>query len=170
MLTALPPEKPVAAEGDRPFVIGRVANPDYYVLAHEAKSRGEHSRAMTLLMMAGQDLDVPMFLFGDPYSDWRNHIDAIDKAWGEKVERSLPPIKPEPNPAQMILIPNNSIFVDAVRAYECGAFVGAALLLQLAAVSIGFEGDWSGTIEQDWDRNIDGVHRAWLAFHESGDE
>lgn len=162
MLTALPPEMPVATEDDRPIVIGRVERPDYYVLAHEAKNRGDHSLASTLLMLAADALDVPIFPFGDSLVDWESHIEAVDRAWGER--QALSPANPKParDPIFMKRIPGRNLFVETVVAYEGGAVLGAALLLQLVATMIGFEGDWSGTLEQDWARNFDGVHRAWV--------
>ena len=86
MLTALPPEKPVAAEGDRPTFFGHVHELDFYLQAHEAKNRGYHSRAAVLLGLAAVALDVPWVSSSHPYLDWEMNLAAVDKAWAELWE------------------------------------------------------------------------------------
>ena len=157
------PTKPVAASpDDRPIVIGRVSQPDYYVLAHEAKSRGDHSRAVTLLAMAARDLGVEVFVFGDVLLDWDNHIEAVDRAWGEKQKQLAEQSQPAPNPVQMMRVSGDSLFIDAVMAYENDRPIAAVTLLNLVAHCIGFEGDWRGTVEDGWNRNFEGVHQSWV--------
>lgn len=159
------PTKPVAASpDDRPIVVGRVEMPDFYVLAHEAKNRGCHLDAALFLRLAAQQLSIYYGIEADPFREWDWHIEAIDKAWGEKHGRSTEAIEPAANPVQIMRFGRDSLFIDAVMSHENGRFVAAAALLRLVAELIGFDGDWSGSYEEDWIRNFEGVHRSWLEF------
>jgi hypothetical protein len=81
MLTALPPEKPVAAEDKPPFIVGQVHELDFYLQAHEAKNRGYHERASILLVLAGYAYGVNVVSTGEFQSDWDNNLEAVDRAW-----------------------------------------------------------------------------------------
>jgi hypothetical protein len=164
MLTALPPETKTAIEDDRPITIGRIDQPDYYVLAHEAKNRGDHSRAVTLLAMAARDLGVEVFVFGDVLLDWESHIDAVDRAWAERQVLSTANPKPAIDRPRFLLIPEHDIFIDAIVAYESGRQTAASTLLRVLAMAMQVDCDWTGSIDQDWTRNFDAVHEAWLKF------
>lgn len=168
MLTALPPETKTAIDGDRPIVIGRIDQPDYYVLAREAKNRGDHSRAVTLLAMAARDLGVEVFVFGDVLLDWESHIEAVDRAWAERQVLSTANPKPARDRLRVMRIPEHSIFIDAITAHDNDRPVLASTLLHMLGVLLCVEGDWSGTVEQDWERNFDAVHRAWVEFQGGG--
>lgn len=162
MLTALPPKTKTAIEDDRPIVIGRFPKPDYYVLAHEAKCRGDHTRAVTLLAMAARDLDVPMLICGDVLHDWDNHIAAVDRAWGKKQGRSVEPPEPAPTRIRAFKASGDDLFIDAVMAHKADRPVCASVLLRFVAEDLGVKFDRSGTWAEDWSRNFDAVHRAWL--------
>ena len=86
MLTALPPEKPVAAEGDRPTFFGHVHELDFYLQAHEAKNRGYHLRAVVLLKLAAAIFDVEWVSSGVAELDWETNLAAVDNAWAEYWE------------------------------------------------------------------------------------
>ncbi|OCQ94857.1 hypothetical protein AMR42_12550 [Limnothrix sp. PR1529] len=86
MLTALPPEKPVAAEGDRPPIIGHVHELDFYLQAHEAKNRGYHSRAVCLLCLAARNFGLEWTSLGHVLLDWDYNLPNVDKAWAELWE------------------------------------------------------------------------------------
>jgi hypothetical protein len=81
MLTALPPEMPVATEGDRPIVVGQVHELDFYLQAHEAKNRGYHDRAVVLLTLAGLTFGIDLVRTGNSRFDWDNNLEAVDRAW-----------------------------------------------------------------------------------------
>lgn len=85
MLTALPPGKPVATEGDRPIVVGRVGELDFYLLAHEAKNRGYHMRAVVFLRLAAADMGVDWAGVSDPHLDWMLNLEPVDEAWANRV-------------------------------------------------------------------------------------
>lgn len=83
MLTALPPNAVTAIEDDRPIVIGRIDRPDFYVMAHEAKNRGDDWLADDLLKLSAYQLGVA-WEPGDVFTtDWDLNIEAIDEAWGK---------------------------------------------------------------------------------------
>ena len=84
MLTALPPEKPVAAEGDRPIVVGRVGELDFYLLAHEDKNRGYHFRAHLHLMTAAAMMNIPYLESEGPLSGWELNVRRVDEAWAKR--------------------------------------------------------------------------------------
>lgn len=156
------PTKPVAASpDDRPIVVGRFDQPDYYVLAHEAKSRGDHSRAVTLLAMAARDLGVDVFITGDVLIDWDCHIEAVDRAWGKELVLLDEAIEPVPNRLVVNRVPKHELFIDAVMAKENDRPVCAAVLLRIVAESLGIQGDWTGTWGEDWTLNFDAVHTVW---------
>ena len=87
MLTALPPKTATAIEDDRPIVVGRVAEMDFYLMAHEAKNQGYHTRAVMHLMVAAVLLNVPYVSSEGPLSDWDLNIRVIDEAWGRAQKR-----------------------------------------------------------------------------------
>ena len=167
MLTALPPSSKTAIEDDRPIVMGRVDRPDFYVLAHEARNLGRNLQSVYLLRAAAADLDI-YYGFGESYLDeWDLNIEAIDKAWGEKQKQLLEQSQPAPNPVQMMRVARSDLFLDALLAKENDRHSCAAILLQFVARIVGFEGDFSGTFLDDWDRNFEGVHQAWVKAWES---
>lgn len=83
MLTALPPKTKTAIEDDRPITIGRIQEPDYYVLAHEAKNRGFHVQAAGLLLFAARQLDIYFYFSETALDEWDLNIEVIDEAWGK---------------------------------------------------------------------------------------
>ncbi len=83
MLTALPPKAVTAIEDDRPIVVGRVAEPDYYVLAHEWLNRGYVHQAHVLLTMAAIQLGLRTVEGMSSEDYWDLNIEAIDEAWGK---------------------------------------------------------------------------------------
>lgn len=164
MLTALPPSNAVALEDDRPIVLGRIDQPDYYVLAHEAKNRGCHLDAATLLRFAAQQLNIHYGFYGDPHVEWDLHVEVIDRAWGERQVLSTANPKPARDRLRVMPVNPHDPFIDAVFCYEHDRLVCASIMLQVIARTLKVEGDWSGTVEQDWERNFDAVHRAWVEF------
>lgn len=162
MLTALPPSSKTAIEDDRPIVMGLVKIPDYYVLAHEAKSRGDHSRAATLLAMAARDLGVDVFITGDVLIDWDCHIEAVDRAWGKELVLLDEAIEPAPRRLQVLKINQRDVFADAVSLWESGRPYAGFVLMSYAAHCLELEIDWTGDVFVCWNRNFDAVYKAWL--------
>jgi hypothetical protein len=84
MLTALPPSRVTAIEDDRPIVIGRVGELDFYLLAHEAKNQGYHCRAHLHLIAAAALLGIPYLESEGPLSGWELNVRRVDEAWAKR--------------------------------------------------------------------------------------